>query len=905
MAEYHVKYSQNCNGATTEYKLDTHDSIWFEFSLNSAWGDLGCYAGAKADNFSLMGSRSVLNFTGWKSVPNYCNMCDYSISRSVPTAQQNLRFMIKFGSTSLETPRQNYLWTGMDSGLVQSIKDGYEVNHTNVTGIYDPYHRTTKNISVTGTANNPFLLMPVDSLKINDLIFVPYFHIWKIEYYNHDTDIDGYANISVSFVGSYTWSEIKNTDKTPAGNDYNSAIFDTGFQKLNTSTHEDGHEYLFCAGCTLIPYYGKCSNTYFNDTYTAGINPDDGNVYGDRQTFGSVQSDINDSPEYLNTKYRYANLLVMTETKSSVNDGIIYQLPTGIKFSNSSISSNSADFVINTNYSLIASYQTFGTNSAWSPFWINANAQYSFIYKNYDAESSDEESSPLLEMPGTYFELTSDIEYLTQPTTPTPTATRYYFDTDNPVGYSWTKSNRACNPSIIGYFAIRDLWATIASMGCYVADSVTTAQKAPTGKYTGNNNHLYLGYMDSNGITNGVMLQGSDLQSSTQSDIDDIIDDTPYVPVNPDIPTPSGEGQDDSSHGNDNNNLPNFNPVRIGGNDCFTSFYLLSTSGVMDIQSFLNQSSSTFWQALGTATDYKFSNLIDYVIGLKWYPLNLQGTGASIYPDVSTSNVNFGFSSDTKIPLISSGNYRIGSIARTVNLGQIFIPYKNNTSETFLDYEPYTNVSIWLPYCGLHSLQACETVGYTLSVNYVIDLSTGMCTALVHNGHNTILNVSGKIGVDLPVSGNDILTQSEKLASSYISAGSSTLSNAISLTGNISQQNTLGSLQSGVNTVAGLAQSSINIANAKRAIPVSVGAGSGVGATFANDKACVIVRRPNVRIPSSYGHNIGYVFNQTATINSLHGFTVCDNPDLSGIPADKNIIQDIYNILTTGFFVNN
>ena len=151
MANYHVKYTQHCNSVQTEYKLDTNDCIWNEFPLNSVWGDLGCYAGAIANNFSLIGSRSVLNFTGWKSVLNYCNMCDYTVTKSIPTAQQNLRFMIRFGGTALQTNIQNYLWTGLDSALVQSIKEGYEVNQTNIVNIYDPYHRTAKNIPVTGS----------------------------------------------------------------------------------------------------------------------------------------------------------------------------------------------------------------------------------------------------------------------------------------------------------------------------------------------------------------------------------------------------------------------------------------------------------------------------------------------------------------------------------------------------------------------------------------------------------------------------------------------------------------------------------------------------------------------------------------------------------------------------------
>lgn len=927
MVNYHVKYNQSCNGVNTSYELDTHDCIWNEFPLNTQWSVLGCYAGAKADNFSLMGSRSVLNFTGWKSVLNYSNMCDYTVSKSVPNVQQNLRFMIKFGSTSLETTRQNYLWTELDSGLVEAIIDGYDVNHTNIVGIYDPYHRTAKNISVTGTANNPFLIMPVDSLKINDLIFVPYFHIWKIEYYNHDTDIDGYANVSISFVGSYTWAEVKNIDKTPAGNDYNSAIFDTGFEKLTNSTHEDGHEYLFCAGCTLIPYYGKCSNTYYNDIYTAGINPNDGNVYGDRQTLGSVQSDIDDCPEYLNTKYRYANLLVMTETKSSVNDGIIYQLPTGIKFSNSVVSSNSADFVINTNYALIASYQTFSANSSWSPFWINANAQYSFIYKNYDAESTSEESSPLLEMPGTYFELTSDIEYLTQPTTSTPTATRYYFDTDNPVGYSWTKSNRTCNPSVIGYFSIRDLWATIASMGCYIADSVTTAQKAPTGKYTGNNNHLYLGYMDSNGVTNGIMLQGSELSSSTQSDIDDIINDTPYVPVNP-------KQDDDSDPDRDNVNPPSREgdniPIhlnnRFGLFDSFLTMYNLTEVQLSNFGNALlgnplnyrgNFQKDLSEELSGT---YDISSILNYIVSVKMYPFSVATLPNTSIP--ATSKIYMG-TGEFGIP-IGTPCRKLTSSISVLNAGSLHVapltPYKD-----FRDYYN-TNIVCYMPYCGCVELNPMDIMNTTLQCYYLIDFLTGDCTALLYSIGSNGLNypvaiANGNIGIDIPLSATNTgqleavkrMQNSAKAHTivSFVNAGINAAENFLSMdsfnpqdAGDIARVADI--FSNAVTNFTNIwAENNANPYGANRSARSAVAmplmpAGSGATNFMLNNSVYLQIRRGTYSKPKNYARTMGYPTTYSKQLREVHGLTFCSGVNVSGINCTQEEKEMIRSALEGG-----
>jgi hypothetical protein len=38
-------------------------------------------------------------------------------------------------------------------------------------------------------------------------------------------------------VGIYTWSQVKNLDKTPAGDDYNNSLFEVGYENDPNTTH--------------------------------------------------------------------------------------------------------------------------------------------------------------------------------------------------------------------------------------------------------------------------------------------------------------------------------------------------------------------------------------------------------------------------------------------------------------------------------------------------------------------------------------------------------------------------------------------------------------------------------------------------------------------------------------------
>lgn len=362
---------------------------------------------------------------------------------------------------------------------------------------------------------------------------------------------------------------------------------------------------------------------------------------------------------------------------------------------------------------------------------------------------------------------------------------------------------------------------------------------------------------------------------------------------------PTDEGIDDNEKGT-GDNLPDFG-LKLAGSGGFTSYYLLSYQGFTSMQNALAVVATTFWTALGTATDYSQSNLLKYVMSLKWYPIDILSGNQGLYADVATTEINFAFNQNSKLP-ITGDNYKLGSTLRVYNMGSISVPYKL-AYETFLDKDPYTTVNIWLPFCGLYPIKADYVVGNTISINYVIDLTTGMCTAIVRNDRNTILNVTGKIGVDFAVTGNDVITQSERLAGSYVNGAMSVINGAISLGSATMSENIPGAVSASVGLAGSIAKSSIDIASAKRAVPVAVSSGSGFGSCFAPTTPAIIVNPPAVKIPSDYGHTTGYVYNQSAKISSLSGFIVCDNPDLSNISATQTEKNEIYSLLTSGIYV--
>ena len=375
--------------------------------------------------------------------------------------------------------------------------------------------------------------------------------------------------------------------------------------------------------------------------------------------------------------------------------------------------------------------------------------------------------------------------------------------------------------------------------------------------------------------------------------VNDYDDDTK---PDPDEPPTAGDEITTEKHNNENS-LPALSGIRTVSGDAFSTFYHLSMYHVAELGQIISQMPQSFWEALGTATDYKQSNILDYLVSLKWYPLNITDS-----TDTVTSDLQFGFNGIAKITFTATGtSYKIGNINRIYNMGSITIPYRA-AEQSFLDLEPYTSVSAYLPYIGTVSLQANDVVGYTITCTYIVDLTTGMCTGILDNSTDTIYIGTGKIGVDISVSGNDILTQSEKMASSVLGVASGAISNVLSLGASVADVNVAGAASAMTSAVTDLATSAIGIANSKRGIPETVGSASGFGGGYTHQAPYIRVQRPAVSIPGKYGHDVGYVCNRSYTIGTLSGYTVCSNPDLSGIPATSAELDMIRSLLMSGFY---
>lgn len=258
------------------------------------------------------------------------------------------------------------------------------------------------------------------------------------------------------------------------------------------------------------------------------------------------------------------------------------------------------------------------------------------------------------------------------------------------------------------------------------------------------------------------------------------------------------------------------------------------------------------------------NNPIENIISCKSIPLSLDGSTQKII----LGNVDTGVNGDKVSNNFAKQN--IGSIA-------IIEKYHN-----FLDYAPYTNVIIYLPYVGFKELDTNLVMGKTLSISYTVDIITGGCLCQITSNNVKLYEFNGNMGIDIPITASN----RAQVEAGYISSG-------IGIASSVASGNIVGAVTSLINS----AESQYHYASTSSPNPMCVAS--------TNRTCYVILDRPTYQTLKSFNHTRGKKCYLTKTINTLKGYTICDEHiDLSGIRATDSEKEELIKILSSGFFVN-
>ena len=255
---------------------------------------------------------------------------------------------------------------------------------------------------------------------------------------------------------------------------------------------------------------------------------------------------------------------------------------------------------------------------------------------------------------------------------------------------------------------------------------------------------------------------------------------------------------------------------------------------------------------------------IENILSCKLLPLSLSGNESA----VKIGNVDMGI----------NGN-RLSNTVYRYNIGTIAIARINNMG--FLNYAPYTSITIFLPFIGFKTLNASDIMGRNLSVDYVVDVITGACKAIITVDKYQCYEFDGNCGIDIPLSAGN---RSEVEMGYAQAAASAVTSTELGLVGGVIGAHVSGASQQYHYDTTGTYSPA-------------------TGAY--EDRTCfIIIDRPQYTEVSKFGHTKGYKCQLTKTIGSLKGFVkTTENVDLSNISAPEYCKKKILDLLSSGIYV--
>ena len=274
-----------------------------------------------------------------------------------------------------------------------------------------------------------------------------------------------------------------------------------------------------------------------------------------------------------------------------------------------------------------------------------------------------------------------------------------------------------------------------------------------------------------------------------------------------------------------------------------------------------------------------FSNPMDCLIGLSIVPVTPTIAGAQ--------NVKFG---NITTPI---GLQKLASQYAEVDCGTI------NLKEfigSFLDYSPYVNISIYLPYVGYRELSPNDVMNDTIHVVYHIDVLSGGCCAMIETGKKGLLySFNGSCIANVPITAINYSGAIQN-AVSAVGAGLTTIAGVS--TGNAPL--TAMGLTQGIAGGAGAAMSAANCASNATGQVQRSGAMGGAAGLMSYQKPLLIVTRPRQSVPANLNKFVGLTTNVTMNLATVKGFTIVDHVHLSGIPAMQEEKEELARLLREG-----
>ena len=239
------------------------------------------------------------------------------------------------------------------------------------------------------------------------------------------------------------------------------------------------------------------------------------------------------------------------------------------------------------------------------------------------------------------------------------------------------------------------------------------------------------------------------------------------------------------------------------------------------------------------------------------------------------------------------GNFNTELSSKIISSQYVTIDCGSLTLQKFfgsaMDFSPYTRVSIFCPFSGIHDLATEDVQGSTIHVKYHIDVLTGDCLIMIKCGQSVLYKFTGNMKMQIPITSRDDNALGNTIKGSLGMIGGAIIGGAVG---------------SAPGAIAGATLSAAaSVAMHKETVSRSGEIISNTG-LMDDFRPYLIIHRPQQSLAVNYNKFKGYPSNITMTLGSCTGYTEVEHIHLTGISgATDTELKEIEQMLKTGVII--
>lgn len=347
----------------------------------------------------------------------------------------------------------------------------------------------------------------------------------------------------------------------------------------------------------------------------------------------------------------------------------------------------------------------------------------------------------------------------------------------------------------------------------------------------------------------------------------------------------SGTGGGDGTFDGSSDPVPVPSLPSIGATDTgFISLFVPSASQIRQVASYL-------WSNFFDLATFKklFEDPMDCILGLSVVPVSVPTSGSA---QITVGNIEL---SGISLPLASQQYVELD--CGTVNFTRRYFG-------SYLDFEPYTKMSLFVPYSGVHAICADDVIGKVVGLKYHIDILTGSLVAFLTCGNSVLYEFNGACASNIPVNSMNYASTIENAIRIAVNIGTTvaTAGAAAPLTGeNAAARTAAKELGTKVSIAGSTAEGALSL---KPSID-RAGSLGGTTGLMGNQIPYFIITRPRMCKPKNQDVFQGYPSFIQTTLGDMEGtgFTAFENVILAGSYLTDTEKSELESILSAGVYL--